>query len=92
MRNRILAAVAAALVALTAHAYAPAPAPKPEEKPKTDPPGVPLEAKLDLGGKMPEQYGVGRRAVSNRGFDPALIRTRPAGVPRRGTCQTPTAG
>jgi hypothetical protein len=64
MRNRILVAIAAAaVIALTAGAAAPVP--KPEEKPKADPPGTPLEAKLvvkkdtytlDLGGKTPEQY------------------------------------
>jgi hypothetical protein len=67
MRYRILTLFIAAAVALTASA---APVPKPEDKPKeetpkTDPPGVPLEAKLvakkdtytlDLGGKTPEQY------------------------------------
>ena len=63
MRTRILASFVVAAVALTAGAAAPVP--KPEEKPKADPPGTPLEAKLvvkkdtytlDRGGKTPEQY------------------------------------
>jgi hypothetical protein len=63
MRNRILTGIAAAVIALTAGAAAPVP--KPEEKPKADPPGTPLEAKLivkkdtytlDRSGKKPEEY------------------------------------
>jgi hypothetical protein len=57
--------VATATVALGAPGKAPIPQQAPEEKSKTDPPGVPLEARLiakkdtyvlDLGGKTPEEF------------------------------------
>jgi hypothetical protein len=65
MYPRILTVFAALLIALATNAKAPVPKQPPQEKSKTDPPGVPLEAKLvakkdtytlDLGGRTPEEF------------------------------------
>ena len=65
MRCRILSLVTVAAVTVAVSTAAQAPEPKRGDKPKTDPPGAPLEAKLvvkkqtytlDLGGKTPAQY------------------------------------
>jgi hypothetical protein len=65
MRYRILSLVTVAAVTFAVSTAAPRPEPTGGDKPKIDPPGAPLEAKLvakkdkytlDLGGKTPEQY------------------------------------